>query len=164
MRGIPNTASDGRLRLRCRFGYTSQSANPCKERASSPQVRGRSAVKMKKTIISLVSIAGLAVGLYAQTPAAAPAAAQAQKNQKNWKDNAEYELYSAIIKPDATPAVRLQNLDKWKSAYPQSEYADTRQKSTCSPTRRLTIIARLSTWPPRFSRPIPTTWRRFRRS
>jgi tetratricopeptide (TPR) repeat protein len=83
---------------------------------------------MKKTIISLVSIAGLAVGLYAQTPAAAPAAAQAQKNQKNWKDNAEYELYSAIIKPDATPAVRLQNLDKWKSAYPQSEYADTRQK------------------------------------
>jgi hypothetical protein len=29
-------ALDGRLRLRRRFGYTSQSANPCKERASSP--------------------------------------------------------------------------------------------------------------------------------
>jgi len=82
---------------------------------------------MNKTIISLVAIAALAVGLHAQTPAAAPAAAPA-KNQKNWKDAAEYELYSAIIKPDATPAARLQNLDKWKAGYPQSEYGDTRQK------------------------------------
>lgn len=82
---------------------------------------------MKTIIISLVAIAALAAGLQAQAPAAAPAAASAEK-KKNWKDNAEYELYSAIIKPDATPAARLQNLDKWKSAYPQSEYADTRQK------------------------------------
>ena len=82
---------------------------------------------MKTTIISLVAIATLAAGLHAQAPAAAPAAAPA-KNQKNWKDAAEYELYSAIIKPDATPAARLQNLDKWKAGYPQSEYADTRQK------------------------------------
>jgi hypothetical protein len=80
---------------------------------------------MKKTIISLVAIAALAAGLHAQTPAAAPAAAP-QKSAKNWKDTAEYDLYSAIIKPDATPASRLQNLDKWKAGYPQSEYADTR--------------------------------------
>jgi len=84
---------------------------------------------MKKTIISLVAIAALAAGLHAQAPAAAPAPAGAPaKNQKNWKDAAEYELYSAIIKPELTPAVRLQNLDKWKAGYPQSEYADTRQK------------------------------------
>jgi len=82
---------------------------------------------MKKPIISLVAIAALAAGLHAQTPAAAPAAAP-QKSAKNWKDTAEYDLYSAIIKPDATPASRLQNLDKWKAGYPQSEYADTRQK------------------------------------
>ncbi len=82
---------------------------------------------MKTTIISLVAIAALAAGLQAQAPAAAPAAASAEK-KKNWKDNAEYELYSAIIKADATPAARLQNLDKWKTGYPQSEYADTRQK------------------------------------
>lgn len=82
---------------------------------------------MKTTIISLVAIAALAAGLHAQAPAAAPAAASAEK-KKNWKDNAEYELYSAIIKPDAKPAERLQNLDKWKSTYPQSDYADTRQK------------------------------------
>ncbi len=74
---------------------------------------------MKKTIISLVAIATLAVGLQAQAPA---------KAEKNWKDRAEYDLYSEIIKPDATPAARLQNLDKWKSAYPSSEYADQRLK------------------------------------
>lgn len=87
---------------------------------------------MKTTIISLVSIAALAAGLHAQAPAAAPAAAPAgapaQRNQKNWKDAAEYELYSAIIKPELPPATRLQSLDKWKASYPQSEYADTRQK------------------------------------
>jgi hypothetical protein len=81
---------------------------------------------MRKTIISLVAMTALAVGLYAQAPAAAPAAPQ--KSAKNWKDTAEYDLYSAIIKPDATPASRLQNLDKWKAGYPQSDYADTRQK------------------------------------
>jgi hypothetical protein len=74
---------------------------------------------MKKIIISLVAIATLAVGLQAQAPA---------KAEKNWKDRAEYDLYSEIIKPDATPAARLQNLDKWKSAYPASEYADQRLK------------------------------------
>ena len=74
---------------------------------------------MKKTIISLVAIATLAVGLQAQAPA---------KAEKNWKDRAEYDLYSEIIKPDATPAARLQNLDKWKAGYPQSEYADNRLK------------------------------------
>jgi hypothetical protein len=83
---------------------------------------------MKQTIISLVAMAALAAGLHAQTPAAAPAGAPAQKSAKNWKDTAEYDLYSAIIKPTATPAERLQNLDKWKAGYPQSEYADTRQK------------------------------------
>jgi hypothetical protein len=81
---------------------------------------------MKKTIISLVAIAALAVGLHAQAPA--PPGAPAQKSAKNWKDTAEYDLYSAIIKPDATPASRLQNLDKWKAGYPQSDYADTRQQ------------------------------------
>jgi len=74
---------------------------------------------MKKTIISLVAIATLAVGLQAQAPA---------KAEKQWKDRAEYDLYSEIIKPDATPAARLANLEKWKSGYPSSEYADQRLK------------------------------------
>lgn len=72
---------------------------------------------MKNTLISLVAMAALAAGLLAQAPA-----------QKNWKDQQEYALYTEIIKPDAQPAARLQNLEKWKSSYPQSEYADTRMK------------------------------------
>jgi len=44
--------------------------------------RGRSAVKMKTTIISLVAIAALAAGLKAQAPAAAPAAASAEKKEE----------------------------------------------------------------------------------
>jgi tetratricopeptide (TPR) repeat protein len=47
--------------------------------------------------------------------------------QKNWKDRAEYDLYAAITMDNA-PASRLQNLEKWKSMYPQSEYADVRLK------------------------------------
>src|SRR5258705_10820729 len=74
---------------------------------------------MKNTIISLVAIAALALGLQAQAPAPA---------QKNWKDQQEYALYTEIVKPEATPAARLQNLEKWKSGYPQSEYGDTRLK------------------------------------
>jgi hypothetical protein len=76
-------------------------------------------VVLKKTFISLVIVAVLGLTAFAQAPAPA---------QKNWKDRAEYDLYEAIIKPDATPAARLQNLDKWKSTYPMSEYADVRQK------------------------------------
>jgi hypothetical protein len=69
---------------------------------------------MKKTIATLIVVAALAVG---QAPA-----------QKNWKDRAEYDLYAEIVKPDATPAARLANLDKWKSGYAQSEYAPERTK------------------------------------
>jgi hypothetical protein len=47
--------------------------------------------------------------------------------QKNWKDRTEYELYAAVL-GEGTPASRLQNLDKWKSQYPQSDYTDTRLK------------------------------------
>jgi hypothetical protein len=74
-------------------------------------------VLMKKTIVTLIVMTAMGVGLLAQAPAA-----------KNWKDRAEYDLYDAITK-DAQPAARLANLDKWKSGYPQSEYADLRQKA-----------------------------------
>jgi hypothetical protein len=47
------------------------------------------------------------------------------QGQKNWKDRAEYDLYQAITS-DGAQASRLENLDRWKSQYPQSEYADVR--------------------------------------
>jgi hypothetical protein len=59
-------------------------------------------------------------------PAQAPAGASAPA-AKNWKDRAEYDLYAAITM-DNNPASRLQNLEKWKSQYPQSEYGDVRLK------------------------------------
>jgi len=77
---------------------------------------------MKKTIISLVAMAAMAVGLVAQDPP------KTDPPKKNWKDQQEYALYTEIVKPEATPAARLQNLEKWKSGYPQSEYGDTRLK------------------------------------
>jgi hypothetical protein len=76
-------------------------------------------VRLKKILIASCTVAALAIGLHAQDPAAAP--------QKNWKDRAEYDLYQQIIK-DATPAARLQDLEKWKADYAQSEYADVRLK------------------------------------
>ncbi len=70
---------------------------------------------LKKTLGTIVAIAALALGLAAQ-------------QQKNWKDQAEYDLFMSIQK-DTNAATRLPNLDKWKSTYAQSEYADVRLKA-----------------------------------
>lgn len=71
-------------------------------------------MSLKRSIIPFVLVCALSLFLGAQA-------------QKQWKDRAEYDLYEAITK-DNTPASRLQNLEKWKSGYPQSEYADVRLK------------------------------------
>jgi tetratricopeptide (TPR) repeat protein len=72
-------------------------------------------VLFKKTLGIIVAMAALALG-------------QAAQPQKNWKDMAEYDLFTSIQK-DTNAAARLTNLDKWKSSYPQSEYADVRLKA-----------------------------------
>ena len=72
---------------------------------------------IRKAIVAVVALGAIALGLWAQA-------------QKNWKDRAEYDLYTEITK-DMSPAgaaARLPNLDKWKTSYAQSEYADVRQK------------------------------------
>ncbi len=68
---------------------------------------------LKTTLVSLIT---LALALTANGQA-----------QKNWKDLAEYDLYSAVV-GSGTPASHLEYLDKWKSQYPQSDYAGTRLK------------------------------------
>ena len=73
---------------------------------------------IRKTIVAVVAVGVLALGLQAQA-------------QKNWKDRAEYDLYTEITKDNVAPAgaaARLPLLEKWKASYPQSEYADVRQK------------------------------------
>jgi tetratricopeptide (TPR) repeat protein len=72
-------------------------------------------VLLKKSLVTIVAVAALALG-------------QAAPQQKNWKDRAEFDLFESIQK-DANAATRLPNLDKWKSTYPQSEYADVRLKA-----------------------------------
>jgi hypothetical protein len=64
----------------------------------------------------MIAVVALALTAGGQAPA-----------QKNWKDRAEYDLYDAITKDNA-PASRLQNLEKWKAGYAQSDYADVRMK------------------------------------
>ena len=72
---------------------------------------------MKKIIVTLIAMTAMAAGLFAQAPAA-----------KNWKDRAEYDLYDSITK-EQMPAARLASLEKWKSGYPASDYADVRLKA-----------------------------------
>ena len=45
--------------------------------------------------------------------------------EKNWKDQQEYELYSAAVKA-ADPASKLTALNTWKEKYPQTDYQQER--------------------------------------
>ena len=47
---------------------------------------------------------------------------------EDWKDLAEYEIYVMAVRGNGPPAAHLESLDKWKSQYPQSDYAGTRLK------------------------------------
>ena len=50
----------------------------------------------------------------------------AQTGQKNWKDQAEFDLYDSILK-DNNPKTKLEKLNQWKQKYPASDYNDARQ-------------------------------------
>jgi tetratricopeptide (TPR) repeat protein len=72
-------------------------------------------VLFKKVIVAMTVAAVLAIGVVAQ------------EKKKEWKDRAEYDLYESITKTqDPNQWVGL--LDKWKAAYPQSDYADIRRQ------------------------------------
>jgi tetratricopeptide (TPR) repeat protein len=51
----------------------------------------------------------------------------AQDRKKEWKDRTEYELYESITKTQ-DPNQWLSTLEKWKQAYPQSDFVDVRRK------------------------------------
>jgi len=67
---------------------------------------------LKTILISLVAITSTSNG----------------QAQQHWKDRAEFDLYTEVVKLDATPTERLQILDEWKSGYPQSGFGNTRLK------------------------------------
>ncbi|HLX44601.1 MAG TPA: hypothetical protein VKR43_14245, partial [Bryobacteraceae bacterium] len=60
----------------------------------------------------------------------------AQEKKKEWKDRAEYELYESITKTQ-DPNQWLTILDKWKTQYAQSEYADVRRQMYLTTYRAL---------------------------
>jgi tetratricopeptide (TPR) repeat protein len=72
-----------------------------------------------------VAITGV-LGMAPQRTFAQAAAPASQEGQKNWKDQAEYDLYNAIAK-DTTPKTRLEKLQQWEKQYPQTDYAKERR-------------------------------------
>jgi hypothetical protein len=62
---------------------------------------------------------------YAQGAAAQQPAAAGQQPQKNYKDRAEYDLYSKITQTQ-DPKARLELLNTWQDKYPQSDFAPDR--------------------------------------
>ncbi len=55
--------------------------------------------------------------------AAAPATAAPQKN---WKDRAEFDAFTAITQ-DTNPKTRLEKLQAWEKAYPMTDFIDQRR-------------------------------------
>jgi len=87
-------------------------------------------VLSKTSTVGAVILALLALGI------AAPDVLSAQEKKKEWKDRAEYDLYESIGKtsdPNAWQSI----LDKWKTQYPQSEYADVRRQMYLATFRQL---------------------------
>jgi hypothetical protein len=66
-----------------------------------------------------------------------PAVAQ----QKNWKDNSEYNLANSAYR-DADPATKLADLDEWTALYPATEFSDEREQMYLSVYQKLNLARR----------------------
>ena len=80
--------------------------------------------RVSKVLMTVAVAAGITV-LSVPGKAQDSQAPAAQPGQKNWKDRAEYDLFTAITKePDGNK--RLALLNSWKEKYPTSDYAPER--------------------------------------
>lgn len=78
--------------------------------------------------VALASLVCVDIGIgHAFAQAASGQAAQGAAPQKNYKDRAEYDLYSKITQTQDAKA-RLDLLNQWQDKYPQSDFADDRAK------------------------------------
>ena len=78
-------------------------------------------MQLNKRILMMVSAVAIGLSMGWLLPAyQAPA--------KNWKDRAEYDLYDAFTKGKDGKA-KLEALDKWKTAYPDSEFKSDREEA-----------------------------------
>ena len=80
-----------------------------------------------KGFLTIAVAAGMTASLL---PGQAQPAAPAQNTQPQWKDRAEFDLFSAIAK-EQTPAKKIELLNSWKEKYPTSAFALQRQQLYC---------------------------------
>jgi hypothetical protein len=79
---------------------------------------------MKNPILTIIAAAGL--GLSLGWVAAAQETKPADSAKKEWKGQEEYNLFTAFQKADAKGKVEA--LDKWKAAFPASDFAEEREE------------------------------------
>jgi hypothetical protein len=78
---------------------------------------------MKNSIVRLISAAGLGLSLGWVLAAQEP---KTQEQKKDWKGQEEYSLFQAFQKADGK--AKIEALDKWKAAFPASDFADEREE------------------------------------
>jgi len=79
---------------------------------------------MKNSVVKV--IAGAAVGLSLGWVLAAQETKPADTAKKDWKGQEEYNLFQAFQKAD--PKGKIEALDKWKAAFPASDFAQEREE------------------------------------
>lgn len=91
----------------------------------------RSVVAKGTFALVLASPAGVSIAMAQEAPAGQPAgqagaaAGQAPAKQKNYKDRAEYDLFSKITQTQ-DPKARLELLNTWQDKYPTSDFKQDR--------------------------------------
>src|ERR1700753_157582 len=107
----------------CPFGYTPQRSFD--SRIGRPiRARGGFVVLPMKSLAAVAS--ALAFG-FCLTVAQSGAQDKPQEKKKEWKSQDEYNLYDAAQK-DANAATRIDKLNKWKQAFPESDFAEGRSQ------------------------------------
>jgi hypothetical protein len=84
---------------------------------------------MKNSILTLITAAGLGLGLGWSLTAQEPAKSDTAKDttKKEWKGQEEYNLFQNYQKA-ADAKAKVDALDKWKAAFPASDFAPEREE------------------------------------
>jgi tetratricopeptide (TPR) repeat protein len=76
-------------------------------------------------MLAALGLAPLVGPTQADKPATPQQAPAQQGPQKNWKDAAEYDMYSAVVK-ETDPKKKIALLNAWKDKYPATDYKTER--------------------------------------